>query len=79
MDLVTSLIEIQRAHHWTDGQMSARMGVGRVLWTQIRNRQKPISLNTLRAVAQEFPELREEVFTHLVGTAADPAAESVAA
>jgi len=59
--LINALAGLQQANSWTDGQMAARIGIGRPMWRFLRCGLRQPGVETLRGIAVAFPSLASAV------------------
>lgn len=63
--LIDKLIRIQQGHKWSDAIMANSLGINRVTWTMLRNRQTQPGRKVLQGIMRAFPELTTDVLLFL--------------
>ncbi|HXI15467.1 MAG TPA: helix-turn-helix transcriptional regulator [Chloroflexota bacterium] len=67
--LIDTLAGLQQANNWTDGQMAAKLGIGRPMWRFLRCGLRQPGVETLRGIALAFPSLASAVRAYVAPVA----------
>jgi transcriptional regulator with XRE-family HTH domain len=65
MHLLDKLLAIQQRHHLSDRAFARKLGLSHDLWSKTRSGKTPIGHKVMRAAAQLFPELKDDLFDYL--------------
>lgn len=67
MELLDSIREAIKGRDWKDMQFCDAAGIDQSVWSRIKNGQRPMSLEVLKAVSRVLPEVRWEIIKFVIG------------